>query len=239
MFRKNLKRELKQYLRRLWPYAIAVVVSSILSYILIVNDHNPYEAWGLLMGTFLFVEATLAFVVRGLIHAFITFNKSVSAEKVKSELPLTNLLLAPILAFMIFIIMAALLILAGVSIFAWEDVGQMFSAFGTEWPYFLEFLFYLIITALTVYIIPTTWITVFRFNKQKKWPRALSMIIGCVTFFLCFSLIIVEILLLIHSPSTDMQSAWATTITLLSVFTLVDIGMLLLTCHTLKTSITR
>lgn len=239
MFRKNLKRELIQYMRCLWPFAVAVVAMSAFACIIVLTDRNPVEATGTIAGIAFFVMAALAFIVRGLIHAFISFYKNISSEKEQNELSLIHILWAPILAFMIFIVFSALLLFAGVSTFAWKGVGQMFSAFGTEWPYFLEFLFYLIITALTVYIIPTTWITVSRFRKQKRWLFVLSIIVGCFTFFLCFSLIVVEILLLIHSPSTDMQSVWATTITLLSVFTLVDICMLLMTFHTLKTSITR
>lgn len=239
MLKTNLKRELIRYIRCLWPFAIAVVAMSAFACIIVLTDRNPVEATGTIAGIAFFIMAALTFIVRGLIHAFISFYKNISSEKEQNELSLIRILLAPILAFMIFIIFSALLLFAGVSTFAWKDVVQMLSAFGTEWPYFLEFLFYLIITSLTVYIIPTTWITVSRFSKQKKWFRVLSMIVGCITLSLCFPLIVVEILLLIHSPSTDMQSVWATTITLLSVFTLVDIWMLLMTCHTLKTSITR
>ena len=237
MFGKNLRQELKQYLRHLWPYAIAVVAMSAFACIIVLTDRNPVEATGTMAGIAFFVMAALAFVVRGLTHAFISFYKNISAETVQNESSLTHLLWVPIVAFMIFIVFSSLLLFAGISTFAWKAVGQMFSVFATDWPYFLEFLFFLMIMACTLFIIPTTCVTVFCLSKQKIWPRVLSLIVGIIISQLSAGLLVFEIQFLIHDTSTDLQGLCATTITLLAIFTLVDIGMLLLTYHTLKITI--
>ena len=179
-------------------------------------------------------------LLRGtIVHAYTSFYKSRSAKQEENELSLTSLIWAQILAFLIFIVFTALFILGGVSAFAWQAVVQMFSAFSTEWQYFVEFVLYLVITAFTVYLIPTTWIAVFKLCKPKTWTRVLTAIVGAVVWFMCVGLIIVEVLLLIHAPSTDMPLVWTTAISFLAIFVLVDIGMFLLMNHTLKTSLVR
>lgn len=237
MFRKNLKRELMQYIRCLWPFTIAVVVCSILSYILIVNDHNPYEAWGVVMGGFLFGSAALTFLVRGIFHAFIAFSNHLSALKTENELSLTQLLCVQILAFAIFILFTTLLVIGGVSVFAWNSMVQMFYSFATDWPYFLEFLLYLIIAAITLFIIPAAMTTVFRQSKQKKWPRVLTLIICIVFSLIHFALLVFEIQLMIHSPSTNMLGLWISILTMLLVTIIVDICMYLLMYRTLQNTL--
>lgn len=234
MFGKNLMRELIQYFRRLWPYAIALGVMSVFACIIVLTDRNPVEATGSIIAIGCFVIAALAFAVRGLVHSYISFYKSLSADKVNGSASLVSFIWVQILAFVIFISLTALFILGGVSMFAWKSVGQMFSAFATDWPYFLEFLFFLIITACTLYIIPTTEITVFRFNNHKKWPCVFSIIVGTLMLLLNFVLIIFEVQLLIHDTSTNMQGLWATTLTILTIATVVDIGFYLWMYRTLQ-----
>ena len=229
MFGKNLMRELMQYIRRLLPYALALVIVNIFACLIILFDQNPIEATGTVTAIAFFVIAALVFVVRGLVHAYTSFHKSLTDET-DSPTSVASFLWVQILAFVIFILCATLFIFGGVSAFAWKSVGQTFSAFATEWPYFLEFLLYLLIITVTIYIIPITWCTAFRFGKHK----ALSLIIGIFTLFLCFGTIVIEILLLIHSPSTDMTSAWAAILTLLAIFIIADIVMFTLTYRTLK-----
>lgn len=239
MFGKRLGRELIGYVRRLWPFAIGVVVTSVLACVIVLTDTNPVESIGLITGIAFFAIAALAFVLRGLAHAYVTFHKSLSAELDENKPSVTRLLWAQIFAFMIFVAFTALFFLAGITAFSWEAVGQMFSAFDTEWLYFVEFVLYLIITAFTVYVIPTTWIAVFRFGKQKKWRRTLSLVVGIIALCTCFGLIVMEVLLLNHAPSTDMPLLWATIVIFLAIFILVDIGMFLLTRYTLKSAFTR
>ena len=176
-----------------------------------------------------FAITALTFVLSGLIHAYVSF--STGLEPTESEqLNFKQFLWTHILAFMLFVIFAALLMLACVSVFAWEQVGKMFLALNTDWIYFIEFCIWLIIVTITVYIIPVMWIVAFRYGKNKK----LSLSIGIITFLTFIFPIVLEILLLIHSSSTDMPSVWATLITLLTIYTLVDIAMYLLILRTLK-----
>lgn len=234
MFGKNLRRVLINYLRCLWPFAIAIAVASILAYLLIIFDRNPYELLGPLMGVFLFGSAALAFLIRGIIHAFITFSYHLSSLITKYKLSLTQLLWVQILAFVIFILFTTLLLFGGVSVFAWNSVVQMFYSFATDWPYFLEFLLYLIIAALTLFIIPTTRITVSRQSRQKKWPRVLTIIVCIVLSLIHFVLLVFEIQLMEHSPSTNMIGLWISILTLLVVTIIVDVCMYFLMYRTLQ-----
>ena len=238
MFGKNLGQELKQYMRRLWPFAIPLVVISALACdVAIVQHIDPEREHSPLgMAIALFGMAGIAIIARALIHSFISFSKKLSSEQESEELSLTRLLWVPLTAFMIIMTLIMLFIFAGVSSFAWEAVGQKFLTFATEWPYFLEFLFYFIITAFTLYIIPTTWIVVFHFSYQKKWPLVLSMIVGVITLIIGFVLICAEIVLLTHT-STIMHELWVTTLSLLIITALVDVGLFLLSFHTLKSSL--
>lgn len=236
MFGKIVKRELIRYVRSLWPFAIAVVATSVLACVIVLTDKNPVEATGTITGIAFFAIAALVFLMRGLVHAYTSFHKNLSTVQDETATPL-QVFCAQIAAFMIYIVFSALFLFGGVSAFAWESVGKMFSAFDTEWIYFLEFVLYLIITTLTIYLIPTAWITVLRFSKQKNWRIVLSMIVGGITLYLCVGNIIVEVLLLNHSASTDMPLVWGTTVTLLAIFVLVDVGMFLTTYRTLKTSL--
>lgn len=117
-------------------------------------------------------------------------------------------------------------------IFAWEQVGKMFLALNSDWIYCVEFCIWIIIVMVTVYFILISWIVSFRYCKYKKLMLSVGIVI-----LLTFELpIVLEILLLIHSSSTDMPSVWATLMTLLAMYVFVDIIMYLLMCRTLKTA---
>ena len=46
MFGKILARELKQYIRRLWPFLLGYIVMSVLTCLVVIFDSNPIEATG-------------------------------------------------------------------------------------------------------------------------------------------------------------------------------------------------
>ena len=229
MLGKNLLRELKQYVRRLWPYVIVLIVMSVFTCLIFWLDKNPFEMNASITALAFFAITALTFVVCGFIHAYVSFSKGLEPTE-SEQLNFKQFLWTHILAFMLFVIFAALLMLACVSVFAWEQVGKMFLALNTDWIYFIEFCIWLIIVTITVYIIPVMWIVAFHYGKNKK----LSLSIGIITFLTFIFPIVLEILLLIHSSSTDMPSVWATLITLLTIYTLVDIAMYLLILRTLK-----
>ena len=237
MFGKNLAYNLKQYVRRLWPYAIALVVTSVFACWIILLEQNAdvdptvAELNGSISAIAFFAIAALAFVIRGFIHAYVSFYKSLKSEETEQQ-DFKQFLWTHILAFLIFVIFTALLMLACVTVFAWEQVGKMFLALNTDWIYFVEFCIWLIIVTATVYFIPVAWIVAFRYRKFKK----LTLSVGIITLTMFMLPIILEIMLLIHSPSTDMPSVWATLITILAIYALVDIAMYLLTRRTLKTA---
>lgn len=229
MFGKNLMRELKQYIRRLWTHAIVLVVISIFTCLIFLLDKNPIEINGPIAAVAFFVIAALAFVVRGFIHAYVSFSRSLeTAETEQSNLK--QFLWAHILAFIFFVIFTALLMLACISVFAWKQVGKMFLSLNTDWIYFVEFCIWLIIVTITIYIIPVIWIVAFRYGKNKK----LSLSVGIITLLTFILPIVLEILLLIHSSSTDIPSVWVTLITILTIYALVDIAMYLLMRRTLE-----
>lgn len=239
MFGKNLLKQLLRYLLYLCPFLIAVVAMSALARYIVLNDTNPYEMTGTLAGIALFVMAALAFVISVLAFTYISFYKQFRSINFEDMQSFKQFYWVQLVAFVIYIAFIALIILAGVASFAWEAVGQMFSEFPTEWPYFLEFLFYFIITVFTLFLIPTTWITLFRFKRQIKLPVKRSLAAGIITLYLYFVSIILEIFLLAwhNDPLIDWPFLLGMFVTCIAVITLVDIRAYLLTCRTIKTTL--
>jgi len=229
--RKTLLHELKQYIRCLYPYAIALVVMGAVACLCILLDRNPVEATGFMTAVGLFILFMILFVVRGLAHGYKAFYKNLTSEKENKTQSINQFLWTHIYAFIIFIAVTALLGLAFVSTFAWESVGQLFLSLNTNWGYFLEFVLYTAIFAITIYIIPISMIAVSHFRKRKK----LAFSVGIITLFFCVVSVVPEVLFLIHDTSTDVQSVLATVISLLVMFTFVDIGLYIMTYYTLKT----
>ena len=230
---KRLIRELKQYIRCLWPYMIALVVMGALACLIVLLDRNPIEATGTVTAIGLFIITGIIFAVRGIVHGYKAFCKSLASEKEESSQPINQFLWVHICAFIIFIVVTALLMLGLVSAFAWEYVGQMFLSLNTNWGYFLEFLLYAAIFTVTVYIVPIAMIVANRLGKRKS----LVLSIGLFTLFCCFATIVPEVLFLIHDASTNVRSALATVIALLVIFVFVDIWLYVLTFRTLKTEL--
>ncbi len=232
MFGKQLLYELKQYMRRLWPYAIAVVVMSALACVIMVFDRNEVEATGPMVAIGFFIIVAFAFLVRGVTIAYISFSKSLALklEKAGDLQSVNQWLWAKICAFLIFIFATALLLLSCVCAFAWKSVGQMFLSLRTEWPYFIEFLLYTLIVSVTLYIIPIACIVASRFDKHKN----IAVSVGIIILFVSTVTLVFEIQLLMHEPSTNMTGVWASVITSLVISIIVDIVMYLLTYRTLK-----
>lgn len=234
MFRKYLGRELLQYLRRLWPFMIGVIVAGLLAFACLANDHNDIEMWGMIFACTIFALAGLAYVIRGLIHTYMSASKSIRLEQIERPQYLPKLIRAQALAFVVFVVFSVLLFIASVSIFAWQSVQHTFAAIDTDWKYFLEFIFYLLIISVAAYIIPITWIVVSRFAKNKRNINRLSVTIGVIALLMLPATVVIEILLLIHAPSTDMATTWLTTIIFLILYLFIDIGMFLITFQVLK-----
>ena len=225
-------RELKQYIRRLWPYAIVLIVMSVFAYLIILWDKNSVEMNASISAIAFFSVAALTFVARGFIQAYISFYNSLRQIKIEQS-NYKKFVAGHILAFIIFVIFTALFILACILVIAWKQVGKMFLALNSDWIYCVEFCIWLIIVMVTIYFILISWIVSFRYCKYKK----LMLSVGIVILLTIELPIVLEILLLIHSSSTDMPSVWVTLITLLAMYVLVDITMYFLMCHTLKTAI--
>jgi len=228
---KNLLHELKQYIRCLWPYAIALVVMGAVACLVVLLDRNSVEATGSMSAIGLFIITGILFVIRGVAHGYKAFSKSLTLEKTERTQPINQFLWTHICAFMIFIVVTALLLLALVSTFAWKFVGQIFLSLNTNWGYFLEFVLYTIIFTVTVYIVPLAMITAKHFSNRKK----LVFSVGIITLIFCAVTTVPEALFLIHDTSTDVQLALATVISLLVIFIIVNIWLYLLTFRKLKT----
>lgn len=235
MFIKNLLKRLFEYLRRMWLFLIIVIATAIFSYIGVLYDSNPYEMTGLMSIIALFVLAAFGFVGAGITHAILAFKRSVSSAEMQEPKFRITMLWVHIVAFFIFMIFTALLILGGVSLFARDSVAQMFLSFGTEWPYFLEFMIFYIIAVFTVFILPANIITTVRLGKQINLPVKRVLPAAIIAFALWFMSIILEIFLLAwHNNGTDMSSLLWTLVTFLAVITFLDIRAYVLTHRTLK-----
>lgn len=233
MFAKELRQNLALYLRRQWPYALALVLASVFGYILVLVDNNPIESWGIVLAIPLFAMASLAYIVQIFVSSVKTFRKRFLPNDNSVGQAVHTLLWSQILAFMIAIYVSAVVFFACVSISAWKIIGETFASFADNWTYIFEFLLYITIVSLTTYIMLISDITVFRFNGKRRLSLALSI----VSLVLCCGLsVTVEVLLLIHSPSTDMPKVWATVIVLLVVFVLADIIAYAMTWRAVKSS---
>lgn len=239
MFGKNLLRRLFEYLRRLWLFLITVIATAIFSYLGVLYDSNSYEMTGLMSIIALFVFAAFGFVGAGITHAILAFKRSISSTEAQDPKYKIKLLWVHIVAFFIFMTFAALFILGGVSLFAWDAVVQMFSSFSTEWPYFLEFIIFFIIAVFTVFILPANIITVVRLGKQINLPVKRVLPAAIVTFYLAFIAIIMEIFLLAwHNDTTvDMPFLCGMLATSLALIIFFDIRAYVLTHRTLKNSL--
>ena len=234
MLGKILLKELLQYFKRLWPFMLAVVAMSVLAKYIILNDKNPYEMWGTLTGAVLFIFAAYVFVVGSFTHVYVSFYKKLRSENVQY---FASLYSARLLAFIIYMVFSALLLLAGVAVFAPNNIIQTFSSFPAEWPYFIEFLLYCIIAVLTLYLIPTSWIIIFRFRKQFKLPVIRSVVTGIIAFYLGVGSLVTEISLLMghNDPTVDLPLLWIIFGICTAAGILIDIRAFLLTKRTLKT----
>ena len=111
-----------------------------------------------------------------MVHAYKAFYDSIKSINTEEQPPLKSFLWARIVAFYIYVVVALLLLLAGVSSFAWQYVWQMFLAIVAEWYYLPEFLLYMVIIPPTMYIIPIACIVALRNGKHKKRSLAVGII---------------------------------------------------------------
>ena len=229
MYGKQLLNGLAQYIRRLWPYILALMAMSVFARLIVTFDKNPIEATGTMTAIGLLVMTALVFVAAVLIHAYKSFLNNLAmtdAEKLRPK----RFIWTHAATFMINLIVTMLLLVAGAAILVWNNSWELFSAFDTDWYYYVEFLFYIVILAFTIYIVPIAYIVATRFNRRKT----LAMIVGVFTFILCIGSISSEAALLIHSPDTDMLFAWEFTAMLFVIFIVVDVCMYVMTYRTLK-----
>ena len=230
MFGKILARELKQYIRRLWPFLLGYIVMSVLTCLVVIFDSNPIEATGTVTAIGFFIIAAVVFVISGLVHAYKAFYDSIKSINTEEQPPLKSFLWARIVAFYIYVVVALLLLLAGVSSFAWQYVWQMFLAIVAEWYYLPEFLLYMVIIPPTMYIIPIACIVALRNGKHKKR----SLAVGIIAYMMGMFTVVLEVVLLIHSPDTDMSFVWGMLALCFALYIPVAIRMFLTTYRTLK-----
>ncbi len=230
MYVKELRQNLIRYMRCQWPYALTLVLASVLGFFFVRFDNNPNELWAWFFAITLFAISGLAYVTRIFISAFKLVCERFSSNRISNEQSLQKLLWSHILAFIIIIYISCALFFACVSIFAWQSIANIFMSFIENWIYIFEFLLYVTVVPLTTYILPTLNIVAFRFNGKRKLSLALSVI----SLFLCVLSGIIEVMLLIHSSSTDMTKVWTTIIVLVVFFVLADTAGYKMTYSTLK-----
>lgn len=202
---------------------------------MVVFDKNLVEATGTVTAIGFFIIAALVFVGRVFFHAYASFYKNFSLDEAENPKALHRLLWARIIAFFIIIIITGLLILGGVSCFAWEYVGRAFAAQDTDWYYFLELVLYVIIFACTAYVMPMAYFSARRFDGKRK----LTAGVGSLTLMFCFGSILLEVFLLMRSPGTDMNTVWTDIVVFLVIFVAVDVWMYVLTYRTLKKALVK
>lgn len=211
---------------------------SALASIITYFDRNPVEATATATAIGLFIMTYVAFVVCGIAHMIICIKKTVRLNNDENPKSLVSLLWAQCVAFVVFSFFCALFPLLFLLIIELIGGAQVSLELRDNWPYFIEFAFYLIIIAATIYIIPTTWVAVSRYGRQKKYRRPLSLSVGIITLIALtfFSTAFEGLLLFDRLPGTDITAVWISLAVMLAVFILVDVGMYLMTYRTLKTA---
>ena len=204
MFGKKLGQALLSYLRRLWPFLIAVEVMFGSACLVVLFDRNPVEATGSMTFVGLSIMVASGYVIIGFIHAYASVNGVFSTETKASSQDLITSLWAQFVAFLVFLFFSGLLFLADVSMIAWKAVGQMFAAFDKTWYLFIQFLVYTAVVAATVFIVMAVWVALFRLDKQNKKLRTRTKIFGAIALFFGMASVICESALLVHNPSTDL-----------------------------------
>ena len=239
MFGKRLRRELLLYLKKLWPFIITVEVMFGLALLFVFLDRNPEEATGSMAALGLFVMVAIGYVILIFLHAYSAIDRVLWTEKQGSPRDTMVLLVVQLVAFLIVLAASGLMFLADFTAIMWNAVGDLFASFGENWYYFLDFVFYFVVVASTVFTVTATWVAQARLDKQNKKARLRAKILGAITLLFCLGSIVPETLLLVHDTSTDMPGVWAFTITALAMFVLVDIYMYIVTRRTVNAAFSK
>ena len=230
MFRKFLVQDLKKYFHRLWPFAVALIIVTAIATIIMELDGNSVERNGSALGIGLFVIAAVAFFVAGIFVVLWVYFKSLQ-EKVSS---IKGLVGAKFLAAMITVFAGVLLILACVSPFAWQWLGEQFSALlDSNGIYLIELIAFLVITIPYIYLFPVVIMTVFACSRRLLY-KGLAVAFGAICGIALILLLVWEIPLLIHSPSSNMIALWISVGVLLVFCLASDIASYILICRLRK-----
>lgn len=227
MFGAALKKELAWHFRKLWRWALAMLVLAALGCLIVLLDKNPVEATGTVMGIACLIISAIGLTISEIVVAILSFRKGIVAEE--RELSPRKLFFSKWLAFLIVVFAFTLVVFLCTLSFAWEGVWNALLSMKTEWAYFVETAIYIPVVTSAFLLVPTALFAVFR--APQKRGRNLMGLLGGLVLFLAFGSIVMEILLLIHSPTTDMGSLWGATIAILAVCALGDVGAFSLICR--------
>ena len=236
MFGKRLGKELLSYLKRLWPFIVALEVMSGLACLVILLDRNPVEATGSITFFMFFAFAAAGYMIAVFVYVYASMNKAFRACSQERPQDLITTLSAKFVAFLIFLAFSGLLLLADVSMFAWKAVGQMFAAFGQNWYLVIQFFIYAVATAFTLFIIPAAWMAIKSFDKQNKKTLTRAHVGGGFALFFSMMSVVCEVVLLVHDSSTDWAFVLGMFILALLIIIPVDVWLYVKLRRTLNTA---
>ena len=228
MFFNILKREFILYLRKLWPFAVAVVSTAALAAVVIAFDKNPVEMTGTVTFIGLYVIASITLLVASFAAGYSSLFCSLGEGETT-----TNLLWTKLLSAVLWTLAVLFFVFTGTFVFAWKWALQVIAAVFEDWLYPVEFIIFLAIMMPFILLFPAAGKTV-NARTKRRFYRVLT-VAGEVFFgLLTFVMLVWEVQLLIHSPSTDMRLLWIIMCSLLAFCACVNVACSLLIAHLLK-----
>ena len=228
MFFNILKREFILYLRKLWPFAVAVVSTAALAAVVIAFDKNPVEMTGTVTFIGLYVIASITLLVASFAAGYSSLFCSLGEGETT-----TNLLWTKLLSAVLWTLAVLFFVFTGTFVFAWKWALQVIATVFEDWLYPVELIIFLAIMMPFIFLFPAAGKTV-NARTKRRFYRGLT-VAGEVFFgLLTFAMIVWEVPLLMHSPSTDMRLLWIIMCSLLAFCACVNVACSLLIAYLLK-----
>ncbi|MCH5164680.1 MAG: hypothetical protein J1F36_06670 [Clostridiales bacterium] len=229
MLLKQLKKELIAYLRRVWPFALAIFAACALLLLAIKFDKNPYEATGLGMAIILFALTSGASVIGVYVMGFLIYY---FGNKIEDNITPRCYIGAKVLATAIMVLAALLLIVFAVFLISRDRTIQFVKSLISDWPYLIELIVFLIICIPFVFLLLMLMLTASESRHDTLHSFTIVFFILCNIIFIVT--IVFEGVLLFHGEVTNLKGLWITICSLLAFFAFTDVGSFILICKLLK-----
>lgn len=233
MLIKLLKQDILAYLRKLWPFALAIIAVAALTFLVIKFDTNTIEATLTVTVIGFYFMVSVAYFIALYAVGFLIYCRSLK-EKQFLTVSSVYFIGTKMIVTMIYAVLGILLIFAGATLFAFNWVISVLqSFFGVDWQYLIQLIAFLAIIIPLIYLALLLIKTAYFCGKHSASKILIAIFVVSLSFILTM-LAVLEPMLLIHSETTNMQDLWLTMCFLLSLCFILDVGCFLLTTKMLN-----